>query len=312
MDLFDITIFAWIILSLIIKADQSILLRDFAVNIVFPIFILGVVFERYGQKTSFANFIFYPFLKFLYEKKHYTPLEAYSYFRDHLIAFVPIFFYAVIQTLRHKKAVSGEKQGLLGRVGLKNLDTKQGHIGFLSLGVKLIGQLIVAFSRYIAIIVGIVASLISISLPNTFMLVFSLFLLVMKKYDDRLWNYYMYYSIGMITVMFVHHKIPVNIESFNIEVLAILGLIKERKICKIYSLRYCSIQSVLFLRLFWIYLPSVPERRFSQQYRRGQGAVSSPKVLQVKNIHHLLEHETKFEDFLCPLHGLDFSHFSSL
>jgi hypothetical protein len=233
MELFDLTIFVWVILSLIISSDQSILLRDFAVNLVFPIFILGVVFERYGQKNSFASFIFYPIRKYLYERNHnFTPVELYSYFRSHLIAFVPIFFYSVVQTVRNKKDGAGDKKEFLGRVGLVDFDNKKGQVGFLALGVKLIGQMIVSISRYISIVVGIVASLITVSVPNTVMLVISLFMLGTKKYDKRLWTYYMYYSIAIITMMLVHHKIPSSIESFNIELLAILGLIKDTKLCR--------------------------------------------------------------------------------
>lgn len=234
MELFDLSNLIWSILSLVLKTDQTMLLRNFAINLVFPIFILCIIITKYIQNAAIMNASFLkPVKHFFFERFDYTEEYIYSYFRDHLLTFVPIFCYTVAQTLRNSQE-SGKPNGFLGKIGLKHLESKRGgQYGFLSLGLKLIGQLIVSFSRYISIIIGIAASLVSISLPNSICLLFSLFLLAVKKYDAHVWKFYMYYSIVICLLMYTNHKVPYSVESFNIEVLAALGLTKKKDLCKL-------------------------------------------------------------------------------
>lgn len=234
MELFDLCILIWSILSLVLKTDQKMLLRNFAINLVFPIFILCIIITRYIQNAAIMNASFLkPVKSFFFERFDFTEEYINSYFRDHLITFVPIFCYTVAQTLRSSRK-SDKNKNLLGKLGLKHLENKRGgNYGFLSLGLKLIGQLIVSFSRYISIIIGIAASLVSISFPNSICLLLSLFLLAVKKYDTHLWMFYMYYSIVICLLMYTNHKLPYSVESFNIEVLAALGLTKKTDICKL-------------------------------------------------------------------------------
>lgn len=233
MELFDLCILIWAVLSLVIKADQTVVLRDFAINLVFPIFILGIIITRYITETIFLQSnLFKPLRWLMFEKESYPEGYINSYFKDHLLTFVPIFCYSVAQTIRSRKGNSAVSSAL-GKIGFKSLATKKGHLGFLSLGLKLIGQFIVDFSRYIAIFVGIASSLVSISLPNSVSLLLSLFLLAVKKYDKHIWKFYMYYSICICLLMYANHKVPSSIESFNVEVLAMIGLTKSKELCNI-------------------------------------------------------------------------------
>jgi hypothetical protein len=231
MELFDLSMLIWAFLSLTVTSSQHLLLRDFSINFLFPIFIFSVILTR--------------ILMSAFEIKHFQSLKGYffpdiekaeenelkAYFQDHLIVFIPIFLYSVAQTIRNKQAKQFTT-GFFNTFGLENLETNKGQIGYLTLALKLLGLVVISTSRYIALVIGVFTSLVTISLPNTFLLFFSLLLLGISKYDKYVWKIYMYYSICILMLMYVNNKIPYSIESFNIEVLCLMGLTKNEKICK--------------------------------------------------------------------------------
>lgn len=235
MEFFDLTFLIWAFLSLVATSSQPLLLRDFAINFMFPIFIFSVVLTR--SLIGILDFKQFDIIKKYMipdpEKAKENLLNA--YFNDHLIVFVPIFLYSVAQTIRSKQSNQTKNlaAGVLNAMGMTGLETNKGQIGYLTMALKVLGFLVISTSRYISLVIGVFASLVTISLPNTFLLFISLMLLGITKYDKYLWKFYIYYSICVLLLMYVNNKLPYAIESFNLEVLSLLGLTKNNNICSL-------------------------------------------------------------------------------
>jgi hypothetical protein len=232
MEFFDLSILIWAFLSLIAKSSQPLLLRDFAINYMFPIFIFSVVLTRslIGVLDIKQLSVIKRYLIPDPEKAKEILLSA--YFNDHLLVFIPIFLYSVAQTIRSNQS-KNFTAGFFNAIGMGGLETNKGQIGYLTMAMKVLGFFVISTSRYVSLILGVFSSLVTISLPNTAMLFISLMLLGITKYDKVLWRFYIYYCICILLVMYVNNKIPYSVESFNLEVLSLLGLTKNNEICSL-------------------------------------------------------------------------------
>lgn len=282
MEFFDLSILVWAFLSLVATSSQPLLLRDFSIKFMFPIFIFSVVLTR-----SLIGIL--DFKQFAVVKRYLIPDESKAredllnaYFNDHLLVFVPIFLYSVAQTIRSKQLNS--LNSFLSAFGIKDKEANKGQVGYLTMAMKVLGFVVISTSRYISLVIGVFASLMSISLPNTVLLFLSLMFLGISKYDKALWKFYIYYSICVLLSIYVNNKLPYSIESFNLEVLSLLGLTRSKEICRLISRRHSAVFAVVFLRGVRLGVPSLPLRRGSDLDRRSKSAVPLAEDLQVFSV----------------------------
>lgn len=78
--------------------------------------------------------------------------------------------------------------------------------------------------RYIALLLSLLASLSTINLLNALLLFMTLQFAWNNKNDSKRWIYFVYYNTLFIPLLYFALLIPKGIQTFNIEVISILGV----------------------------------------------------------------------------------------
>lgn len=227
-ELYDLSVLLWSFVSFAISAKQWRVLKNLSVNIIFPCFIIGIIMTNFLE--SLAN------LKYITEYFRLTSTtakkEIKQYLKEHLIAFIPMLVFTVFQAMRENKTLQNNKY--FSKFSVEAMqEAKEGHIDFIMIAVNFVSRIVIIFSRIITLSVGIVCSLVTVNIPNTFLLITTLYFFWTSKYDKILWKYFIYYHIFFMAVIYLNQTIPSNLESFNHEFLSILGFSKQPFTCKI-------------------------------------------------------------------------------
>lgn len=121
--------------------------------------------------------------------------------------------------------------------------------------------------RYIALFLSLLASLSTVNLLNAFLLFLTLQFAWNNKNDDKRWIYFVYYNTLFIPILYFSVLIPQSVQTFNVEVISILGVHSGNE--KVYSVKMglhysasvaCSIY--LFLNE---YLPSIRKQNLENK-----------------------------------------------
>jgi hypothetical protein len=227
-ELYDLSVLLWSFVSFAISPKQWRILKNLSVNIIFPCFIIGIIMTNFLESLSNIKFIADYFrLASTSAKK-----EINQYLKEHLIAFIPMLVFTVFQAMRENKTLQNNKY--FSKYSVEAMqEAKEGHIDFIMIAVNFVARIVIIFSRIITLSIGIVCSLVTVNIPNTFLLITTLYFFWTSKYDKILWKFYIYYLIFFMAVIYLNQTVPSNLESFNHEFLSILGFSKQPFTCKL-------------------------------------------------------------------------------
>lgn len=227
-ELYDLSVLLWSFVSFAIGPKQWRILKNLSVNVIFPCFIVGIIMTNFLESLSNLKFITDYFrLANTTAKK-----EINQYLKEHLIAFIPMLVFTVFQAMRENKTLENNKY--FSKFSVEAMqEAKEGHIDFIMIAVNFVTRIVIIFSRIITLSIGIVCSLVTVNIPNTFLLITTLYFFWSSKLDKVLWKFYIYYHIFFMAVIYLNQTVPSNLESFNHEFLSILGFSKQPFTCKL-------------------------------------------------------------------------------
>ena len=226
-ELFNIAIIMWSFFSFVIPTSNTTLLNKLSVYIVFPTFILGLIFTKFYSSLMQAKIL----SQFI--KSSDSSGDMSRYFKHQLGAFIPFLIYTVFQALRTSKSLRKFFMLSLSDIHqLSSADTENQHLEYLMVVVRLVIKMIIQFSRYITLSIAMASSLVTVNVPNTIMLSATLFFFWTSDYDQKLWRYYIYYNICFLSIMYLNQVLPNELESFNHEFLSIIGFSRRSTTCK--------------------------------------------------------------------------------
>ena len=252
-ELYDISFVIWGFITFVVSDENSTrILRSFAINIMFPCFIIGVIFTNFFQSLVKVKIV----STVLRTNSDGVTTDIGTYYNQHLYGFIPLVVYTVFQTLRESKSM--QSWGFFRVINSAESAGKKGtELDYLVVVVKVIVRLVLTFSRYIALSIGIISSLVTVNLPNTLHLMATLFFFWSSAKDKLLWKYYVYYNIFFMSVLYLNQVIPSDLESFNFEFLSILGFSKQGNI---YVTQFIfSFLTAFFASLYFRYMDKIEE-----------------------------------------------------
>lgn len=200
---YDLSLLLWSLFSFIMPAtnDTELFMLRFGLNISYPMFLLGM-FSR-----MFVVF---------YRKDKYLDLDEkqMEFMKNkRLGAFFLLLGYTLIQLLKGNTRAMDTKVGRWYYKKKENIKGNKNSI--VDILVEEVIKMIIKFSRNIALIAAIQASLQAINLFNTMLLFFTLMFFWTSKKDKHLWPIFLYYNILLLLLLFVSQLIPLNIPHFN-------------------------------------------------------------------------------------------------
>jgi hypothetical protein len=275
-ELFDISMILWGFISFIIRPEQWVVLKNYTINVVFPCFVLGMVFTKFYESLLTLAFIG----KFIGSNQSSLGISIDTYFGHHMWGFSPLLVYTIIQALRENPAV--RKLSLYRSIfeDRSMIVSKKQKGEVLQLIIKLIISYTIRLSRFIALVMGLFSSLVMINIPNTVMLLITLALFWTHRWDKYVWKLYMYYMIFYMTLIQINQTLPNEIESFNYEVLSILGFTK---------------QSDIYQKQFALYFTTCLFASVCYRHKRREERESSVNIEQIMKNPFIMQIESIFQ-----------------
>lgn len=208
---YDLSLLLWSLFSFIMPAtqDTEMFMLRFGLNVSYPMFLLGM-FSRI-------------FIIFYRKDKHLeldtARMELLK--NNRLGAFFLLLGYTLIQLLKGNKSAMDTKVAKWYNKKKENIKSNKNSI--VDILVEEVIKMIIKFSRIIALIAAVYASLQAINLWNTMLLFFTLVFFWSSKRDQTLWPKFLYFNILILLQLFVSQLIPLNIPHFNQEITTMLG-----------------------------------------------------------------------------------------
>lgn len=186
---YDLSLLIWCLFSFIlpIQFSSEVFLIKFSLNIMYPFFLVGLFLRRSAILTR----------KFQGKTINLEKMNQIKKIR--LFSFFLLICYILIQ---------------IGKKSAKALNTKFGRwyykkkkklkLSKSSLVDTILEELIravIRFSRLITLISAIYASLMSIQIFNTFLLVITLWFFWTARHDQKYWEMYLYYNVLILVLM---------------------------------------------------------------------------------------------------------------
>ena len=245
-ELYDVVVLVWCFMSFLVK-DASASLRLFAINLVFPCFIIGIVLTKFYQ--DFIRFQLIGKLLRQDDAGSENGPDINSYYKHHLYAFLPILTYTIFDTLREKRSIKKMELFRWLQKAEKISSDSKNKLDYLYLLIQEVSKIIVKLSRLITLSVSLLTSLTTVNLLNTFLLCITLGFFMTSSYDKQLWKWYIYYLIFLMAVSYLNQILPLQIESFNHEFLSMIGFSRQGSIYMVqFSLSFltCYFASVYY------------------------------------------------------------------
>ena len=227
-EFYDLSVLLWSFVSFSISSKQWRILKNLSINIIFPCFIVGIIMTNFFESFAQISII----KKFTRIQTNTSKQDIQYYLRQHIYAFIPMLVFTVFQALRDSNSLHNNK--FLAKYSLEAMrEAKGGHVDFIMIAIRILAKLVINFSRIITLSIGIFCSLVTINIPNTLLLISTLYFFWTSRFDRLLWKYFIYYHIFLMSVIYLNQVLPANLESYNHEFLSILGFSKQTFICNV-------------------------------------------------------------------------------
>lgn len=208
---FDLSLLIWSLLNFILPAtqDTELLILRFGINFCYPMFLLGM-FSR-----TFVIF---------YRKDAQLDLDIKQMDlmkNQRLGAFFLLLGYAMVLLIRGNTVV---KQTEVAKWYLKKKENIKGNKDkIVDILIEEFIKIVIKFSRIIALISAIQASLQGVNLWNILVMITTLTFFWTNKRDKNFWPLYIYFNILVLLLLFFSQLVPLNVPHFNQEITTMLG-----------------------------------------------------------------------------------------
>lgn len=207
--LFQGIVLFWVLISYVV-IDKKILIQA-ALFFVFPVYILDGIFNNSYQILTYI-------MKSDTETKSNVELL-------NLGMFLSLIFYIFMLILEtKKKKLRSRFKRFFQRKNLIKAKKEKNFVNFISDILLIVITNLMRNFRFFALLIGLVASLVTVNILNAVLLFFTLAFLWKTKYDAKYWIYYLYYSIFFIPILYSTKFLPKGYSTFNIEVISIIGV----------------------------------------------------------------------------------------
>lgn len=208
----------WVILSFIVFDSNLIIIT--AVMLVFPIYIIdGVISDSLD------------IMKFILGRLN-EPRSNVEVVEVLILLFLIFYIFILILETKKKKIRSRFKRFFEKRLPAK-AKKKDNLVNFVGDLLYIIGTKIMKNFRFVALIFGLMASLVTVNLLNGGLLFLTLVFMWYTSYDSKYWIYYVYYSIFFIPLLYSTDFMPKGYNTFNVEIISIIGVYRGvKETCK--------------------------------------------------------------------------------
>ena len=207
---FQAAVMSWLLMSYVVSSRRFLV--NYSLYFVLPVYLFS------GIASDLTFFMLYLFAR-------NQPQMAYDL--DNVILFsgllILTFCLIIAEGKEHLDKEANVQQILTSKLKIKE-QVGKGFISSLGIVIKyIIYQLQINF-RFVALFFGLMASLVTINLFNSFLLVVTLTLVWTQKYDMDHWIHYCYYTIFFIPLIYVSNIVSSNNWSYNLEITSIVGV----------------------------------------------------------------------------------------
>ena len=188
-DPYDLCLLLWCLFSFIFSftRESDIFLINYSINVIYPVFLFGL----------FSKMVVTYYREFMHYRTMFEMMKQSRDIRETSF-FILLVYNMILLVKTNSKFFSAKYARWFQKRTRSIVFTK---INFFDMIFDEIAKLIIRFSRLIALVTGIYASLMSINVFNTFLLVVTLFFLYTSHYDKRWWTQYLYYNILILILL---------------------------------------------------------------------------------------------------------------
>jgi hypothetical protein len=207
---FQAGVLFWVLLSYIVMSEITLIY--FALIVVFPLYVVDGI----------ARDLF-KILKYFFSQGE-APQEKADYENLAIFACLMCYVFLLILKSKQKNIKSRFKRFFSNKIEYNENSTMSKLIKKLTTIFEFVLNKLMHNFRFVALIFGIFASLVTVNLLNALLLIATLTFMWKTKYDDKYWIYYVYYSIFFIPLLYSTRIVPIGLSTFNLEIISIIGV----------------------------------------------------------------------------------------
>ena len=256
---FQFSYLLWFIIhSLGIKRDDQIIVASY---LVFPAFIFDQISS---QVKSLQDY---------YRSEGKTTIEKYPDTKIYSIFFLMLYIFLVTYESQNKISESltkiVEQSFEDNKKGSRNNSNRENIIEY---NLNKIVMIFLPSVRDIALIHAVISGLLTINIPNSLLVLFSLILLHTKRFDEKHWNNYFCFNIFLILVLYISSIAKPYIHTLNNEVISMVGVYAW------YDDLYIKRMESHIFTFYLIYLTNIANKAIKEEEakRSRLGSISSP------------------------------------
>lgn len=207
--IFQAAVLFWVLLSYIVL-DKKILIKT-AVFLVFPIYIVDGILRNSWEIFAFV----------MGKKDEMNSNVAFV----KIGMFLSLIFYIFMLILEtKKKKLRSRFKRFFKRKIPKKAKKQANFVNLVSNILLIVATNLMRNFRFFALLIGLIASLVTVNILNAGLLFLTLMFLWRTKYDAKYWIYYVYYAIFFLPLLYATRLLPKGYSTFNIEIISIVGV----------------------------------------------------------------------------------------